>query len=115
MRYVDEFDQDSMKDHTRTRLIDVGFENPIKVTATDPYGHWNIAWHSGVTPKHLQGSYTTFELAQTAIKNHFKAKALQPKVQKVADTKNEIDLNNVERKERKETQTIKYKRTPKEK
>ena len=99
--YIDSFDQDPTKDNTRERHVDVGQDNPVTIYAEDPYGFWQIRWYVGVTPKELQGNFTSFLKAEDALRNWLDNNRSRMEVKKIASTVEEKIENAEERKERK--------------
>lgn len=76
---------DASRDLRKRREIVLSTGNKYIVELRDPYGFWHIHMEKGQTPAELQGAYTTFDKAETAVKLYVENK--QPVFKKVVEVK----------------------------
>lgn len=100
MSMVTDFDRDPSKDLTRTRLVEIGKDKPVKITCRDPFGFWVIEWHSGPTPRALSGEFTAYNYAKAALDAYLRNETMFNKVEAEAQTEEEKEtlLTNSEAK-----------------
>jgi hypothetical protein len=71
MRFVDGdtnvSDFDPTRDIPNERFLHYSDGRSIKLERRNPYGLVYVVWHKGPTPESLSGSYTSFEMARTAV------------------------------------------------
>lgn len=108
MSHVDIFDQDPTKDLARTREIDIGKPNTIKIICSDPFGFWNVEWYQGTVPKELTGAYTSYDKAKAAVelwlKNNIRITHPETEISTVAEAK----ANKTVRKKREQNRADVY-------
>ena len=90
----EDFNESGPNDMARTRILELEDGQKIKVTASDPFGFWRIAFTKGTVPKELKGEYTTYSDAKKAVESYLlKKKNVSIKAQKetVAEVEDKED------------------------
>lgn len=63
-------DFDVTGEEGRTRVTEIDNGNKITATRDDQYGFWTLSLYRGALPEKYQGSYTTHEAVDNAVKQY---------------------------------------------
>lgn len=61
---------DPARDNLRERVIEVSDGPSFILYMQDPYGFWKIRRERGQVPEHMQGEYTTVQMAREAVQTY---------------------------------------------
>jgi hypothetical protein len=64
------FDTGEVKDLSKMRTIELESGKTIHIQNKDPYGFWYVHWEHGQMPQKMQGAYTSFDYALTAVRHY---------------------------------------------